>query len=124
MVNARMGWQGSLWQGRFFSNPMDEIHTAHAVRYIEQNPVRAGIVRSIADYEWSSARAHLRGCDDELVRVEPMLLQFPDWDNFAGQEVHAADASRIACHARTGRPLVAAPPERGHACVSRGTPWH
>ena len=44
-VNFREGWRGHLWQGRFGSSPMDERHTVAALRYVERNPVRAGLCR-------------------------------------------------------------------------------
>lgn len=59
MINARFGWKGYLWQGRFSSFPMDEKHLYYAARYVELNPVRAGICNKAEDYLWSSARCHL-----------------------------------------------------------------
>ena len=41
-VNARQGWTGHLWQGRFASAPMDEAHLMAAFHYVALNPVRAG----------------------------------------------------------------------------------
>lgn len=49
---------GHLWQGRFFSCAMDETYTIACARYIERNPVRAGIVREPCQWKWSSARLH------------------------------------------------------------------
>jgi putative transposase len=49
-VNRRHGWSGHLWQGRFFSSPLDDAHLWAAVRYVERNPVRAGIVSRAEDY--------------------------------------------------------------------------
>ncbi len=44
-INFREGWRGHLWQGRFASIVMDEDHLLTAARYVELNPVRAGLVR-------------------------------------------------------------------------------
>jgi len=44
--NRRMGRKGHLWQGRFYSCPLDKIHLYTAIRYVEQNPVRAGLSES------------------------------------------------------------------------------
>jgi len=41
------------------------------MRYIELNPVRAGLVRHPADYRWSSCRANAMGCEDALVTPHP-----------------------------------------------------
>ena len=61
LYNWRNDQCGHFWQGRFFSCPMDEAHYVAAMRYIERNPVRAGIVQLAWDYPWSSALAHLGG---------------------------------------------------------------
>ncbi|HUT55270.1 MAG TPA: transposase [bacterium] len=58
-LNRRLGRSGHLWQGRFHSCPMDDAYFLSAMAYVELNPVRAGICESPADYEWSTARAHL-----------------------------------------------------------------
>jgi len=59
MINIRRNWKGYLWQGKFLSYPLDERHLFLAVRYIERNPVRAGIVQRAEDYLWASASAHV-----------------------------------------------------------------
>ena len=43
-INFREGWRGHLWQERFHSVVMDELHTLAAIRYVECNPVVAGLV--------------------------------------------------------------------------------
>ncbi|OUR71585.1 hypothetical protein A9Q78_09305 [Methylophaga sp. 41_12_T18] len=57
-INRRHGWSGHLWQGRFFSSALDEAHTHAAIRYVERNPVEAGMVEKSEDYPWSSAAHH------------------------------------------------------------------
>ncbi len=56
--NREWGHSGHVFQGRFFSCPMDDPYMWATVRYIERNPVRARIVKRAEDYEWSSAAAH------------------------------------------------------------------
>ena len=58
-VNRFHGRIGHLWQNRFYSCALDEAHTEAAMRYVELNPVRAGLVRRAWRYEWSSAGAHV-----------------------------------------------------------------
>ena len=58
-VNRRLRTTGHLWQGRYHSCPLDEEHLWQAVRYVERNPVRAGLVRRAERYPWSSAAAHV-----------------------------------------------------------------
>ena len=59
MINFREGWRGYLWQGRFSSFVMDQRYLLTAVRSIELNPVRAGLVKDPATYRWSSASVSL-----------------------------------------------------------------
>ncbi len=104
-VNRREDWVGYLWQGRFASFPMDESHLLMAARYIELNPLRAGLASGAADYPWSSARAHLAGRDDRLVKTAPLLALVDDWDDFLGRGLDEADAESLRRHERSGRPL-------------------
>jgi len=66
-------WTGHVFQGRFSSVALDEAHLVAAARYVALNPVRARLVARAQDWAWSSARAHLAGCDDGLVRVAPLI---------------------------------------------------
>jgi putative transposase len=102
-LNQRQGWVGYLWQGRFSSFAMDARHTLAAARYIELNPVRAGLVSDAAEYPWSSARPHLLGCDDKLVKVRPLCDRVENWRHFLGMADDGAGDLRK--HAATGRPL-------------------
>ena len=49
-INRARGWKGHLWQGRFFSSPLDEDYLWAAIRYVERNPVRAKLVRKAENY--------------------------------------------------------------------------
>lgn len=104
-VNFREGWRGHLWQGRFASYPMDERYLLGAVRYVENNPVRAGLVEMPGEYAWSSARAHLSGADDGLVRVKPLLEMVGEWECFLLGEAGEGEEGLLRSHERTGRPL-------------------
>lgn len=104
-VNFREDWRGCLWQGRFASYVMDEAYCLAAVRYVECNPVRARLVRQAYRYAWSSAQAHLKGCDDRLVRVGPLLELVDDWKAFLAGGVSAEETKALQLHERTGRPL-------------------
>jgi len=104
-VNFREGWRGHLWQGRFASFPLDERYLLAATRYVELNPVRAGLVEDPAAYPWSSAAAHLSGRDDDLVRVKPLLEMIGNWRDFLLSGVSEEEIASLRRHARTGRPL-------------------
>ncbi len=107
-VNFRENWRGHLWQGRFSSYVMDERHLLAAVRYIELNPVRAGLVARPEDWRWSSVHGHLAGEDDELLSAGPMLDLVgkftTDWRGYLGQDTPGETLARLRQHERTGRP--------------------
>jgi putative transposase len=63
--NLRYGKSGHRWEARFFSCPLEGQHSWAALRYVERNPVEAGMVRDAADWRWSSARAHATGQDPD-----------------------------------------------------------
>ena len=103
--NFREGWRGHRWPGRFASCPMDERYLLMAARYSEQNPVRAGLAVSPWDYPWSSARAHVAGRDDSLVKVAPLRKLVGNWVDFLSPDTSEEEARRLRRHERTGRPL-------------------
>jgi len=108
-INFRQGWRGHLWQERFHSFAMDEAHLFEAVRYIELNPVRAGLARQAGEWRWSSARAHLDGRPDGLVSLQPMFERIDDWqiylDGARGEGVARRIHRHIQRHGRSGLPL-------------------
>ena len=103
-INNRHGWKGHLWQERFHSFVMDENHLLAAVRYVELNPVRAGLCGRAEDWPWSSARGHLGAAVDDLVSGLPVLEQITDWHAYLGQEVSDGLFEDLRKHTRTGRP--------------------
>jgi REP-associated tyrosine transposase len=105
MVNFREGWRGHLWQGRFASFVLDEPYLLTAARYVELNPVRAGMVNAPSRYRWSSAAAHLRGREDTLVQVSPLLQLAANWRRLRTSVVREEDLKVLRAHEHTGRPL-------------------
>ena len=79
-LNARRQRIGHLWQNRFFSCPLGPCHLWRAVRYVEQNPVRANLVATPAEYAWSSAEAHRDGPGTE----RGALLDWEFWASAGG----------------------------------------
>ncbi|MDP8207900.1 MAG: transposase [Candidatus Electryonea clarkiae] len=104
-INFREKWRGHLWQERFASFPMDERYLLAAVRYVELNPVRAGLVKKAKQWRWSSAKAHLNGQDDALAKVKPMLELVDDWNSYLNDKPTEQELDQIQLHSRTGRPL-------------------
>ena len=104
-INFREGWRGHLWQERFHSFTMDESYLLSTGRYVERNPVAAKICENPADWQWASARAHLKGENDELVSVQPMLDCIENWNAYLSDENMIEELELVKLHTRTGRPL-------------------
>jgi putative transposase len=83
-VNLREGWRGHLWQGRFASYPMDDVHLLVAVRYVELNPVKARLVNKPDQWKFSSAKAHIYQKEDILVKPSQLNGMVSDWEEFLG----------------------------------------
>jgi putative transposase len=61
----------------------DETHLLAAARYVELNPVKAGMVRSAEEYPWSSARFHLGlVANDVLVKDKNLLGLVENWEGY------------------------------------------
>ena len=104
-LNARQGWSGHLWSSRFFSTPMDDAHLWAAVRYVECNPVRAGLVERAEDYVWSSARAHvMKFVDPLLAPSRPFPGQVRNWAAWLAAEADDVLETEIREHTMTGLP--------------------
>jgi len=105
-INFREKWRGYLWQGRFGSCPMDGPHTLAAARYVERNPVRAGLVKRAWDWPWSSAAAHVACRGHALVKAgSPLAAEVSDWRRFLLAEDDEEMLRRLRRHGGTGRPL-------------------
>lgn len=112
-LNIRLRRLGHVWQNRYFSCPLDPAHAAYAMRYVEYNPVRAGMVESVLDYEWSSARAHTAtaaGLEAEDIDVTGWTARYsPEkWKEVLGLGFReSGDLDRLREATRTGRPFGA-----------------
>jgi len=81
--NFADGVRGYLFQGRFGSCVLDQTHLLAAGRYVERNPVKAGMVEQATDHHGSSARYNCgMAKSDPLVaeRILPSLVN--DWSSF------------------------------------------
>jgi putative transposase len=105
-VNWTHGMTGRRWQGRFFSCPLDDRHTATAVRYVELNPVRAGLVREAESYQWSSAAAHVGLRTDDVLTVDAhKLVGAGDWRSWLRETEEDELIQQLRLNTRTGRPF-------------------
>lgn len=104
-LNASHGWTGHLWQQRFYSVPMDERHTLAAMRYVELNPVRAGLCGTARQWRWSSALANLGMTSDGLVDTKATKALVSDWSAYLAEATVAEEQDALRKHTRIGRPL-------------------
>ena len=80
---------GTLWEGRFRSCLLqDEVYLLCCMRYIELNPVRAGMVNHPGDYPWSSYRVNAQGEQSELIESQDLYIKL------AGNELNRQSAYR------------------------------
>ncbi|MDI6849941.1 MAG: transposase [Candidatus Saccharicenans sp.] len=109
IINIRNNWKGHLWQGRFISYPMDETYLYRCMRYIERNPVRAGLVKRAEDYKWSSARAHIMGNKDLVLSPLPLAYKVQDWQSYLSETECEHDLRTFQENNSNGKPLGSEP---------------
>ena len=121
--NARKLRSGHLWQNRFFSCALDRAHLWAALRYVERNPVRAGLVQRPGEYAWSSAAAHL----GEKDRFRILDLEFwqevgglPVWRDLLAQPEDSDALKQIRRATHAGQPLGDEELKRRITLLSRG----
>lgn len=111
-INRSRGWKGHVWQGRFFSSPLDEAYLWAAMRYVERNPVRAKMVRKAENYPWSSASAHCGLRQDEALTRKAMwwrrFEQIPDWSAWLAEGDEPSKLEVLRCNVEKGLPCGSA----------------
>lgn len=107
-INRARNLTGHLFQGRFASYPMDDAHLMVAARYVENNPVAAGLVGRAEAWPWSSARAHVERRADGLTDVAALGAHVSDWNAMLRRGLEAGDGGEAVEQAlRRGRPVGA-----------------
>jgi len=103
--NKKQQVTGHLWQGRFYSCPLDEGHLYEAIRYIENNPVRAKLAKDPSKWPFSSARHHL-GCEKSILPLADIkeYLTIEDWDKYLKERNEQSIIEKIKASTLTGRP--------------------
>lgn len=105
MINFRENVRGFLFQGRFYSCPVytDQFLLA-VVRYIEQNSVKADLVKQAWDYQWSSAKFHCgEVAQGPLVNKSSLLEGVSNWREFLS--TGPDETSELDERIRTDRPF-------------------
>jgi putative transposase len=112
--NHKYGKSGTLWEGRFKATSIDsEDYLLACYRYIEMNPVRAGMVSDSKDYLWSSHLANAYGEQDELLTPHFLYLRLGDtkklrqmcYRDLFREEIPSTLLSEIRHSTQTGTPL-------------------
>jgi putative transposase len=106
--NRRYGHVGHLWQQRFYSSMLGDDHIWTAVRYVEQNPVRARLVDRAENYQWSSARFHcgVLSCDPLVSPESPLISAISNWSEWLNGEESGTEFDQLRRNTRTGRATV------------------
>ncbi len=91
-INARYGHVGAAYQRRFTSVPVrDALHLLTVLRYVESNPVRAGLVRDAEAWPWSSATS----ASAVSLTASPVPRPAPWSDLLADSSLDLFEAARI-----------------------------
>ena len=96
---------GHLYQGRFKSFPVQtDRHFLAVCRYVERNPVAAGLVERAEDWRWSSLwrRLNEAPADDGLLSAWPVPVP-PDWVSIVNGPEDGAERKALSECARSGR---------------------
>jgi len=104
--NKKYKRTGHLWQCRFYSCAMDNQHLYSAIRYIENNPVRAGFVKKASDWKWSSARTHL-GKNKSIITLanSKKLLHVANWGKYLNLKDDESEIKKLRESTYSGKPL-------------------
>ena len=105
--NRKRGAFGHLWQGRFFSCALDNDYLYEAIRYVELNPLRAGMISKIDAYKWSSTKERLKinsKGKGQLDSIE-QYLQIDDWKEYLKEKGDEDFLNNIRNKTKLGKPL-------------------
>ncbi len=104
-VNWSEGLTGVLWRNRPYSCPLDDRHFWAAVRYVERNPVRAGLAVRAEEYPWSSAAVHCGLRTSATLAPLPPHPDIVDWPDFLSDPDEERMLKAIRFGTRRGVPM-------------------
>ena len=103
--NAKYRFSGHAWEGRPHMCATDDDHMWNAVRYVERNPVRAGMVARAEEYLWSGAAAHCGLRDDVLLDPDfPPKGVVANWSEWLRIDHSEEERLAIRSHTFKGSP--------------------
>jgi len=128
--HARHNGSGVFWQGRFKSKPVEiGSYLVSCGRYIERNPVRAGLAGVAWEYKWSSAAAYVKQVADGVTEQNPYLGPLTEADRQAYGEVLMSGSDEPVIKSVEGDRTIGSVAfattlkrERGRYRVKRGRP--
>ena len=101
--NRKYRRSGKLWENRYKLHPVDPAGYYVVLKYIEMNPVRAGLVSDASAYAWSSARYHLLGQADKLITADYLHTSAFTYREFFYKEERPEDLQTIRLATQQGR---------------------
>lgn len=105
-LNAKTGRAGHVWQNRFYSCPIEKEMVSQVVKYVEQNPVRVGVVKRAEKFDWCSAPARC-GIKESAVLSSADGIGAPpgDWANWLKDPISDLDYQAIRRATSRGQAL-------------------
>jgi putative transposase len=101
-INFEQKVKGHLFQERFYSTPLDETHFLYALRYVEQNLVKAYMVKYPWDYKYSSAKYRLNEVkEDKLLSNYEVIDKIINYKEFLQENTQT---KLLKEKTRTGKP--------------------
>ncbi len=102
--HGHYGSGGHVWQGRFKAFPIEQDdHLLVVLRYIERNPLRAGLVGRAEHWPWSSLRERTKRTADGLVQSGPVEL-YEDWVQWVNKPQTDAELEQLRVSVNRGVP--------------------
>jgi putative transposase len=99
---------GHVWQGRYYSCPLDETHLWETLRYTELNPVRARLVAEAKQWPWSNAASHCGSSPGDKSLAQELWSRrwtASAWREYLGAGEMESRLVVIRQRTHTGRPL-------------------
>ncbi|MBW2045185.1 MAG: hypothetical protein JRI96_09940 [Deltaproteobacteria bacterium] len=101
--NGKYGRTGKLWENRYKMHPIDPSVYYVVLKYIEMNPVRAGMVEDAIDYPWSSAAYHLQGKEDRMILADCIHDSAFSYKEFFYEDERMEDLKTIRIATKQGK---------------------
>jgi putative transposase len=99
------GGSGHIWQGRFKAFPIQEDdHYLTVLRYVERNPLRAGLARKADSWQWSSLRQRIRQASDSVLSTGPVAVP-SNWLRLVQQPQTDAELAALRRSVQRGTPF-------------------